>query len=193
METTYRDAALALWGEAGGFVHDEYADYRDRYFTGRVPEQVPIVIGITAYGHCGGLTRGTWDYGPRITIESRQFSRGATWVSHIILHEMVHVALRFAGLDPDHKGEPWYSEVRQLSLALFKTDLSQVIVRGADRKSVRVPNPDWTGPGCGVPRTVVRKQRVADSFTHGDIARWPHSFAEPSVYEGEPPIPCPSY
>jgi hypothetical protein len=192
METTYRDAAIVLWGEAGEIAHDEYAHHRAAYFGERIPEQVPIVIGITAYAHCMGLCEGHWEYGPRITLESRQFARGRQFVSDIILHEMIHAALFADGVDWHHKSEAWYAEVRRLTLAHLGINMDDVIKRGSDRKSVREPNPAWTGPGCGVPRTLVRKVRDPGAIPHGDIATWPHSF-RPTSYAGDPPIPCPSY
>jgi len=190
METTYRDAAIALWGEAGELAHDEYASHRDAYFGERVPEQVPIVIGITAYAHVMGLCAGRWEYGPRITLESRRFAQGRRWISDIVLHEMVHTALFSDGGDWEHKSEAWYAEIRHLSPAVLGYSLD--IRRGADRKSIRAPNPAYA-PGNDQPKTLVRKVRNDDAIRHGDVARWPHSFRPPGYYQDDEPIPCPSY
>src|SRR4051812_15414667 len=76
--TSYRDAAVALWDEAGGYCHDAYDRLHPLY--PELPEAVPIVIGITAYGHCIGLTRADWSSRPRITIASNQFQEGTAVV-----------------------------------------------------------------------------------------------------------------
>jgi hypothetical protein len=62
-----------LWGEAGAYAHDVYAAHRPLF--PELPEQLPIVIGITAYGHCLGLTRGSKS-GPRITLAFNLFATG---------------------------------------------------------------------------------------------------------------------
>jgi hypothetical protein len=120
----YRLAAEVLWGEAGAWAVDEYARLNAAYFGGRLPA-VPIVIGLTAYGHCIGLTRGggAWrDARPRITLHSGHFARGTGAVSDTLLHEMVHVKLILAGECPDHNGRPWCAEVERLSpLVLGRT------------------------------------------------------------------------
>lgn len=185
--TTYRTAAEALWGEAGTYVHDTYDLLRPLY--PGLPEQLPIVIGITAYGHVIGLCACTWEYGPRITIASWQFSKGRLQVADIITHEMLHASLHMTGQATDHGAEPWYREIRRLSPVILGHELDAR--RGADRKSVRVPNPAWH-EGGDEPKTLVRKVRVQDAVQHGDVARWPQSF-RPDDYDWGTPIRCPSY
>jgi hypothetical protein len=65
-------AAVALWGEAGTYAHDAYARLLPCY--PELLEKLPIVIGITAYGHCIGMTQCCWEHGPRITIVSNLFT-----------------------------------------------------------------------------------------------------------------------
>ena len=86
--TTYRQAAITLWGEAGAHMHDCYDRWHHLY--PELPDTVPIVAGITAYGHCIGATQCTWEHGPRITIHSNQFGRGKNVVADIMVHEMLH-------------------------------------------------------------------------------------------------------
>jgi hypothetical protein len=50
----YRAAAETLWGEAGTYAHDVYTRLLPHY--PGLLDALPIVIGITAYGHCLGLT-----------------------------------------------------------------------------------------------------------------------------------------
>jgi hypothetical protein len=50
--TRYRGAAQVLWGEAGTYCHDSYQ--RQRHLFPELPDELPIVIGITAYGKCLG-------------------------------------------------------------------------------------------------------------------------------------------
>ena len=190
MTTTvsYRDAAVALWGDAGAYAHDAYARLREEHYP-QLPAQLPIVIGITAYAHVAGLCGGAWGHGPRITLESRRFAQGRRWIDDLLTHEMLHAWLFVTGQQHQHKGEPWYQAVRRLSPAVLGHPLDAC--RGADRKSVRVPNPDWR-EGGGEPKTLVRKVAVPDVVHHGDVARWPHSFRPPG-YDWGAPISCPTY
>jgi hypothetical protein len=185
---SYRDAAAALWGEAGVYAHDAYARIRAEHYPD-LPPQLPIVIGLTAYGHCLGLTETGWKHGPRISIFSPLFGAGADQVDDLLIHEMLHASLGLAGLDIKHRGADWYAAVRRLSPAVLGHDLD--VRRGADRKSVRVPNPDYT-EGGSEPRTVVRKVRVKDAVPHAAVARWPQSF-RPEGYGRGAAIPCPTF
>jgi hypothetical protein len=113
----YRRAAEVLWGEAGAWAVDEYQRHNLAYFGGELPP-VPIIIGLTAYGHCLGATRpgGEWsEEVPRITLQSGHFAGGARGVSDTIIHEMAHVKLILAGVDPSHNARPWCAEVERLS------------------------------------------------------------------------------
>lgn len=183
--TTYRDAAVALWGEAGAYVHDAYARWLHLY--PELPDELPIVVGITAYGHCNGLTRGEWGHGPRITIFSSLFAQGQHRVADTIAHEMLHAWLVVTRQNIEHDSEDWYAAVRCLSPDVLGFELE--VRRGQDRKSVRVPNPNYQ-PGVDDRRTVVRKRRVGN--THQQVAGWPQTF-RPEGYDWGAPIGCPSY
>jgi SprT-like family len=183
----YREAAVTLWGKAGAYCHDRYDEYRTRHYP-ELPEQLPIVVGITAYGRCLGWTRGHWEHGPRITVASRLFrSVGVRAVDDTMVHEMLHAWLFITGQDPSHDGEPWYAAVRRLSPAVLGHELEAR--RGAQRKSVRVPNPDWT-PGSDLPKTLVRKTANPGPVSHNSVARWPD---RPAGYDFGEVMPCPSY
>lgn len=161
----YREAAAALWGEAGEFAHDVYA--RNRQLFPGLPEQLPIVIGIAAYGHALGLTRAGWAHGPRISLASGEFSRGRNRVEDVMIHEMLHVWLHLRGRAIHHDSDAWYAAVRELSPTVLGRDLD--VRRGAARRSVRVPNP--RADEDGQPATLVRKVRVEHAVPHGDVAR----------------------
>ena len=109
---TYRDAAIVLWGNAGAYVHDSYTRWLPLF--PELPETLPIVIGITAYGRCLGLTRAGWHHGPRITIASNQFQRPGM-VDDTMVHEMLHAWLYVTGHNVKHNSEPWYAAIRRLS------------------------------------------------------------------------------
>jgi len=210
---SYRAAATTLWGEAGAAVHDAYAHWRTELFP-ELPEQMPIVIGITAYGACVGLTRyrapsrlpivigitaGVDGAEPtvfrrdsipaRISVASNVFAHGRQEVEDVMVHEMLHVHLEQRGEDPGHDGEPWYAAVRRLSPVVLGRELD--VRRGAARRSVRVPNPRAGEPGQ--PATLVRKVSVVEAVPHAQVARWPTPFRVRSR-GGKPvvPIPCPS-
>lgn len=191
--TAYRDAAVVLWGEAGAFVHDSYARHRERIFP-ELPADPAIVIGITAYGHCIGLTRGDWNAGPRITIASNTFKVGHRHVDDVMVHEMLHAWLTVTGRRTEHDSDDWYAMIRKLSPTVLGHDLD--IRRGAQRKSVREPNPnhgqvrpDGTRDAR---KTIVRKVPIPGAVAHADIARWPYPF-RPADYDQGRVIDCPSY
>ena len=178
---TYRDAAIKLWGPAGQHAHDTYQRLLPLY--PGLPDELPIVIGITAYGHCMGLTRSTWEHGPRISLHSGKwgYRRGAGWVEDVIAHEMIHAWLYVTGKDSDHDSDDWYDAINYLSPTILGQDLDAK--RGADRKSVRV-----TIDG----KSTVRKVKVEGAIQHGDAARWPHVF-RPEGFDYGRPIPVPTY
>lgn len=188
LTTSYRDAAVTLWGGAGAHAHEAYARLRPGLYP-ELPAQVPIVIGITAYGHVDGLCRSGWDHGPRISLFSSAFSRGARYVDDLMAHEMLHAWLAVTGRGTKHDGADWYDAVRRLSPAVLGRELDAR--RGAGRKSVRVPNPAYV-PGGDEPKTLVRKQHAGDVVRHADVARWPQAFRPPD-YDWGTPIPCPAY
>jgi len=210
---SYRSAAVTLWGPAGAAVHDSYSHWRTTLFP-ELPEQMPIVIGITAYGSCVGLTRyrastrlpivigitagadgaePTYfrrDGTARISIASNVFAHGRGAVSDVMVHEMLHIHLLQRGEDPAHDAEPWYAAVRQLSPAVLGRELD--VRRGGARRSVRVANP--RAAEDGQPATLVRKVAATSAVPHAQVARWPTPFRVRSR-GGKPvtPIPCPSY
>ena len=188
MTVSYRDAATALWGDAGAYAHDAYARIRPALYP-ELPAQVPIVIGITAYGHCDGLTRACWEHGPRISLFSAAFGQGVRYVDDLLTHEMLHAWLAITGREIRHDSGDWYEAIRRLSPLVLGREVDAR--RGAARKSVRVPNPAHE-PGGDEPRTLVRKQPVTDAVQHADAARWPQAF-RPVSYGWGRPVECPSY
>ena len=185
---TYRDAAVTYWGEAGAYAHDRYTEIRKAWFP-ILPEQLPIVIGIPAYGHCLGLTRTDWSIGPRITLGSNLFAKGHRWVDDTLIGEVQRGVQHLVDERVGHRSEAWYESVRRLSPSVLGHPLN--VIRGADRRSVRVPNPVYE-PGNGQPKTLARKERVPDAIPHSHVARWPRAF-RPDDYDWGHPIPCPSY
>ena len=188
MTVSYRDAAAALWGDAGTCAHDAYARIRAALYP-ELPAQVPIVIGITAYGHCDGLTRACWKHGPRISLFSSAFSHGSRYVDDLLTHEMLHAWLAVTGREICHDSKDWYEAIRRLSPAVLGRELD--VQRGAARKSVRIPNPEHE-PGGSKPKTLVRKRPVPGAVPHADVARWPQAF-RPEDYDWGYPIDCPAY
>jgi hypothetical protein len=176
---TYRDAAIKLWGDAGRHAHDTYQHLLPLY--PGLPDELPIVIGITAYGHCKAITRCGWDFGPRITLHSGVYgyAAGRRLVEDTIAHEMLHAWLFLTGKEVGHNTNDWYDGVNRLSPAILGHDLGAK--RGADKKSVRLE-------GLKTPRKV----KVEDAIQHADVARWPHPF-RPAGYDVGLPIPVPSY
>ena len=180
-------AAEVLWGPAGSYLYAAYRCLRATYFPD-IPAELPLVIGLTAYGHCIGLTRHPWPQTARISLAPGVFATGEGMVDDVLLHEMLHVHLAEAGLDPKHAGEPWYTAVRRLSPAVLGQPLD---VERSKRRSMRIANPAYGLPG--EPKTLVRKQAPeGDAGLHRRVATWPHSF-RPSCYHWGDPIALPTY
>ena len=179
MMTTYRDAAEKLWGEAGALVHDFYHEHLP-HFT-NLPDELPIVIGLSAYGRCAGLSRlddPDLD-GPRITIASTEWANGVNHVKDVMLHEMMHVSLWLAGKKPDHQSADWYAECERLAPVVLGHEI-ELVSFSKQRKSVRVPNPKWSEDNPDdVSKTVVRKVARDDlKYPHADVAHFPQPFRQ---------------
>jgi hypothetical protein len=188
--TSYRDAAIALWGEAGTYIHESYARHLPLF--PQLPQQLPIVCGITSYGHCIGLTRSSWQHGPRITIASNLFKQGTGQIDNTMIHEMLHAWLHTTGHDTAHDSPDWYDAIRRLSPAVLGHEVDITYTpSGSRRKSVRVPNPRAGEPEQ--PKTIVRKVPRDDLDTdHAKVAGWPRTF-RPADYPRGRIIDCPSY
>jgi len=176
----YRQAATVLWGEAGTFAVDEFQRLNVWLFAATLPP-LPIVIGLTAYGGCIGLTRskGTWaaERLPRITLASTLFQDGRQWVTDTLIHEMVHAKLMLGGLDPQHNGKPWCAEIVRLSpLVCGRTVAARPVY------------PRRVGGRNG---RVVR-QAHAGELTREELAHWPRSLYSRGWKPGKP-IAVPTY
>lgn len=180
-EISYRDAAVKLWGPAGAHAHDTYQRFLPLY--PGLPDELPIVVGLTAYGHCKAITRCGWEFGPRITLHSGVwgYGKGHRMVEDTIVHEMLHAWLFLTGKDPAHNSDDWYDAVNALSPTILGHPLDAV--RGADKKSVRVVIDG---------KKTVRKQPIEGTIQHSDVARWPFAF-RPADYDIGQPIPVPTY
>jgi hypothetical protein len=182
-QEAYLAAATALWGEAGAFAVREFQRLNGWLFAGELPP-LPIVIGLTAFGGCLGVTRarGSWSDGhrPRITLAPEVFQGSARMrggrhrVTDTLVHEMVHAKLVLAGADPTHNGPPWCAEITRLSPMV----LGHAIVAAPDTVR-RVEGVARRGPRDGaLPRALV--------------ARWPYSL-RPVTWNPGSIIPVETY
>jgi hypothetical protein len=165
-QESYLEAATVLWGDAGAFAVREFQRLNAWLFAGALPP-LPIVIGLTAFGRCLGLTRarGSWADGhrPRITLAPEIFQGSARMrggrhrVTDTLVHEMVHAKLMLAGADPKHNGQPWCAEITRLSPMVLGHAIvvAPVTVRRVDGVARRAPRDG------GLPRAI--------------LARWPYS------------------
>jgi hypothetical protein len=174
----YRQAASVLWGAAGRFAIDEQERLNRRYFAAALPP-LPVVIGITAYGRCLGLTRGpehlTWRTRvPRITLASNLFAEGSARVSDLLLHEMVHAKLILAGLAWQHNSRPWCEEIMRLSPLV------------ADRAILAAPVHPRRIKGQSV------RQARDGYLSRAELARWPAVLRGARPPRGEV-LPVPTY
>ena len=198
----YRQAAIWLWGPAGEFAADEFGRLNREHFAGSVPA-LPIVIGITAYGHCIALTRG--HRVPRISLASELFngsrerpgaggkqtpgriSGGPLTVSDVLLHEMLHAFLMLRGEAADHNAPPWCRMITELT-----PDLTGDEIKAEPVGTMRVPNPAReTDPQA--PKTKVVRRAKPGHLTQQQIASWPHSVRPEGYYDIQKPIPVDTY
>lgn len=185
----YRQAAIWLWGAAGEFAADEFARINREHFAGSITP-LPIVIGIAAYGHCIGLTRGHST--PRISLASEVFNGshrtpgGPLTASDTLMHEMVHAFLMLRGETPSHNFAPWCRMITELS-----RDLGYEI-QAEPVGTMRVPNPDRdTNPDA--PKTKVIRKAKDGHLGQDQLARWPHSIRPGGHYDHQKPIPVDTY
>lgn len=189
----YRQAAALLWGEAGDFAAAEFARLNREHFAGSIPP-MPIVIGLTAFGRCIGLTRGGgWLDSPRITLAPELFNGnhrtagGPRMIADTLVHEMTHAALILRGEDPEHNGKPWCRLITELSPDVLGREITARPVRPR-----RVPNPD-RDEDQDAPKTVVIRKPEAGAMSQADLGRWPHSVRPGDYYLEGKPIPVPTY
>lgn len=165
---TAAEWAYHQWGPAGRFAYADYDRLNVAHFSGELPV-LPIVIGLTAYGHCLGLTRhGDGEQWPRITLASTYFAAGHHAVSDVLVHEMLHADLILRGLDPAHNGKPWCEAITRLSPSVLGLEVKAAPVnpRRINGAVARVPLDGY------LPRAV--------------LARWPGSMRPPSWDAGDP-------
>jgi hypothetical protein len=202
---TYASAAALLWGEAGQFAAAEFARINREHFAGSIPP-VPIIIAMTPYGCCIGLTGApSWLASPRISLAPEIFTGsrerldprtgrmgpgrihgGPRQVSDTLVHELIHAALILRGENPEHNADPWCKLITELSPDLLGVDITARPVR-----THRVPNPAReTDPKA--PKTIVRRMPEPGCLAQMDLARWPHSLRPPGWHDGDRPIYVPA-
>jgi hypothetical protein len=188
----YRQAAALLWGEAGDFAAAEFARLNREHFAGSIPP-MPIVIGLTAFGRCIGLTRGGWLDSPRITLAPELFNGnhrtagGPRMIADTLIHEMTHAALMLRDEDPEHNGEPWCRLITELSPAVLGREITARPVRPR-----RVPNPD-RDEDQNAPKTIVIRKPEPGTMSQDELARWPQCLRPGGYYLEGKPIPVPPY
>ena len=186
----YATAAALLWGPAGEFAAAQFGRINRELFAGSVPP-LPIVIGLTAYGHCIGLTRS--GAAPRITLASEIFNGsgretgGTLAVADVVLHEMVHAVLLLRGEESAHNAAPWSRVLTELSPDVLGREVTARPVGTS-----RVPNPAReTDPAA--PKTIVVRQAAEGAMTQAELARWPQSMRPDGYYAAGKRIPVPTY
>jgi hypothetical protein len=188
----YRAAAALLWGTAGEFAAEEFSRINREHFAGSVPP-LPIVIGLTAFGRCIGLTRSGWLAAPRITLAPEIFTGnhrtpgGTLMVGDVLVHEMAHAALMLRGEDPGHNGEPWCRMLTELSPGVLGRE-----VTAAPVGTRRVPNPDRESDPSA-PKTKVVRRAEPGALARTDLAYWPQSLRPAGYYQGGQRIAVPTY
>jgi hypothetical protein len=188
----YRAAAALLWGAAGELAADEFARINRDLFGGSIPP-LPVIIGLTAFGRCIGLTRGGWLDAPRITLAPELFNGnhrtngGRRMVADTLVHEMIHAALIFRGEDPSHNARPWCRLITDLSPDVLGHEITARPVG-----TRRVPNPDREADPAA-PKTIVVRKADPGALAQAELATWPQAQRPGDYYAGDAPIAVPTY
>lgn len=183
----YQSAAALLWGPAGEFAVDEFGRLNREHFAGSVPP-LPIVIGLTAFGRCIGLTRYGLDWlkSPRISLAPGIFD-STLRVSDVLVHELAHAALMLRGEDPGHNGASWCRLITELSPDVLGREITAAPVG-----TRRVPNQAReTDPKA--PRTIVIRRAEPGALSRAELATWPQALRPGGYYEGGVRIAVPTY
>ena len=140
--------------------------------------RLPLVVGLTAYGKCIGLTR--YREVPRITVASGVFS-STRMVDDVLVHETLHASLILAGANPDHDSADWCRSIVTLSPAIAGESVLAV-----PDKVIKVPNGAGGRKSAQVhPRGAPRGPRAG--------ARWPHCLRPDGYYEAAPGVAVDTY
>lgn len=188
----YRAAAALLWGPAGDFAAAEFARLNREHFAGSVPP-LPIVIGLSAYGHCLGATRPDWHPVPRISLTPEIFTGsertpgGTLTVPDVLVHEMVHAVLMLRGEDRAHNSAPWCRMIAELSPGVLGHEISVRPVRPR-----RIPNPVRASDPTA-PKTVVARRALDGELTQDQLARWPMTLRPAAYYTAGRRLEVPTY
>lgn len=192
--TSYRDAAVTFWGDAGANAYDAYDRIRAALYP-ELPARIPIVIGLTAYGHCLGLTSGRWHHGPRITLPPEVFQGttaetatrlvrgGVRQVDDVLTHEMLHAWLAVTGRQAKHDSADWYEAVKRLSPASSTPAAAQTAGLSAS------PTP----PTCPAEASRRPSSERNMSTTSSGTPTWPAGrwHSAPATTTGARPSPAP--
>jgi hypothetical protein len=189
----YARAARLLWGDAGAYAAAEFRRLNGLYFRGELPP-LPIVINLTAYGHCIGLTRPTaWLEHPRITVAteafngSRRMPGGRRMVTDVLTHEMVHAWLILRGETAKHNDDPWCKAIADPSPAVLGHEINVRPVRPR-----RVPNPAREHDPKA-PKTIVVRRPEPGTLSQRDLARWPTPQRPDGYYDAGEAIEVPTH
>lgn len=188
----YASAARLLWGEAGEIAAAEFERLNREHFAGSIPP-MPILVGLTPYGGCIGLTRAAdWLDAPRISLAPEVFrgshrtTGGRLQVADVLIHEMSHAALILRGENSQHNAVPWCRLISDLSPAVLGHDIAARPVRTG-----RVPNPE-RDVNPKAPKTVVRRMPDPGCISQRALATWPHALRPRGYYHGDRPVYVPS-
>jgi len=147
--STYRRAQEVLWGEAGLWAHDTFAQLNAVHFGGEISHS-GIVWGLTPHGarlgHCrhdGRITLHPALLDPKSDAWGIEPYLGEAYARDVVLHEMIHALLFQRGLEAGHNGEPWCAEIVRLApeLGLKPIKAAPVVPRRVDGKVRRLPLP----------------------------------------------------
>jgi len=154
-----------------------------------------VIIGLSAYGRCIGVTRSAEDWlaAPRIGLAPEVFNGnhrtpgGALMVADVLVHEMIHAALMLRGEEAGHNGAPWCRMLTDLSPAVLgcAVDARPVLPR-------RVPNPERESDPAA-PKTVVIRRAEPGQLPREDLAHWPIACRAANYYTGDKPVWVPTY
>jgi hypothetical protein len=162
------DAAELLQPGFGKLAYQKFDEYNAAHFSGELEPRPIIAVPVAPYGHWVGLARGDDENAHGAIYLQQAGAHYATvkvddYMSHVLLHEMIHHWLYQRRENSKHNAAPWCREIMRIGSEMGLPDFwaSPSSPRKIEGRSVRQQKPRKDGM-LSLPMTA--------------IARFPHTF-----------------
>jgi hypothetical protein len=147
LETATRLVEQHFYGELAVFARRAFDDINLRFFGGRLPWTL-ILWGLTAHGHCLGVTYSNVQKPPIITLHPSLLGGrekespwgiparylGQCYAYEVLLHECMHVSVHYllggeGNGESSHNNPAWVAEVNRIAPLLGLTGVNAAITK----------------------------------------------------------------